>query len=511
MTDLHTIGRWISDNARIFGDHVALDDSGLQITYTELEQRVAHLADALLGAGYGPGDRIASVTGNGASHVVLLFACARTGIALAPLSWRLSPAELAAQLTIIDPMLIVHQSELASLTTAALDRLPEQPPCVLTTDLESAVPARRHRTPAGLERSPRDDDPLLILFTSGSSGTPRAAVLTQANCFWTNLSFSRTVPLTHNDVVLSVMPQFHSGGWNVQPLLALWVGATVVLERHFDARRTLRLLAERRVTAMMAVPMQYHMVAMSPGFESADLSALTTAVVGGAPMPAPLLRTFHSRGVALVQGYGLTEASPNVLCLPAADAYSHVGSAGKPYPHLDVAIADPATGEHLDGQATGELLVRGPGVFAGYFRDAAATAERMAGDWLRTGDLVHRDADGYHTILERLDDVMVVGGENVHPSEVEAVLSQHPAVAHCAVVGITDDARGQVPWAWVVRAPIPVDEQELAAHCRALLANHKVPRRFIWTDALPTANLDKVRRAVLRKEAESWQHSAPTT
>nr|WP_255622537.1 AMP-binding protein [Tessaracoccus sp. OS52] len=506
------MGRWVSDNARVFGNHVALDDSGLEVTYTELESRIAALAGALTDAGYGPGDRIATVTSNCATHVVLLFACARTGIALAPLSWRLSATELTAQLEIVDAVLVVHQSELASLTRSALDRLPEPPPSVLTTEVEARVPPREHRTPVTLPRPAQDDDPLLVLFTSGSSGAPKAAVLTHSNCFWTNLSFSRTVPLTHDDVVLSVMPQFHSGGWNVQTLLALWVGATVVLERHFDARRTLRLLTERRVTALMAVPMQYHMVATSPGFETSDLSALRTAVVGGAPMPAPLLRTWHARGVALIQGYGLTEASPNVLCLPAADAYSHAGSAGKPYPHLDVAVADLATGEHLDGEAEGELLVRGPGVFAGYLGDPEATAARMAGEWLRTGDLVNRDADGYYTILERLDDVMVVGGENVHPSEVEQVLLQHPAVANCGVVGAPDDARGQVPWAWVVRKPeVPVDEHELAAHCRGLLAAHKVPRRFIWADELPTAGLSKVQRSALRKEAQAWSHSVPTT
>lgn len=484
---------------------------GLLHTYAELESRIAAMAAALTEAGYGPGDRIATVTGNCATHVVLLFACARTGIALAPLSWRLSGPELATQLAIVDPVMVVHQSELASLTGSATERLPEPPPSVLTTELEARVPRRAHRLPAQLPRAARDDDALLVLFTSGSSGAPKAAVLTHSNCFWTNLSMSRTVPLTHDDVVLSVMPQFHSGGWNVQTLLALWVGATVVLERHFDARRTLRLLTERRVTAMMAVPTQYHMVASSPGFDGADLSSLRTAVVGGAPMPAPLLRTWHNHGVALIQGYGLTEASPNVLCLPADEAYTHAGTAGKPYPHIDVVVADPVTGEHLAGEAEGELLVSGPGVFAGYLGDPETTAARMANGWLRTGDLVRRDSEGYYTILERLDDLILVGGENVHPSEVEQVLLRHPAVVACGVVGVSDPARGEVPWAWVVRkADVPVDEQELASHCRHNLAGHKVPRRFIWADSLPTATLSKVQRSALRKEAESWL-SAPTT
>ncbi len=287
-------------------------------------------------------------------------------------------------------------------------------------------PTRKQPTARAVVRDVRDDDPLLLVFTSGTQGAAKGALLTHTNCFWTNLSLSRTAELTSRDVVLSVLPQFHAGGWNIQPLLAWWVGATVVLERTFEPDRVLQLIAERRVTTLMGVPTNYLMLAEHPEFENADLSSLRSAVVGGAPMPEPLLRTWHRRGVGLVQGYGLTEAGPNVLCLPDDEARARSGLAGKPYPHVEVAVADPVTGELLDGAARGELLVRGPGVFAGYFRDPDATARALAGGWLHTGDLVERDTDGYFRIVDRLKDIFIVGGENVSPAEVEAVLGPAP-------------------------------------------------------------------------------------
>ena len=225
--------------------------------------------------------------------------------------------------------------------------------------------------------------------------------------------------------MLQVLPQFHVGGWNVQSLLAWWKGATVVLEREFDPARALRLIEEKRVTTMMGVPATYLFMANEPLFERADLSSLRLVVVGGAPMPEALLETWQRRGVEIVQGYGLTEAAPNVLCLAPEDAVRKTGWAGKPYPYVDVALSDEE-----------ELLVRGPNVFAGYWRNPEATADAFTADgWLRTGDVAERDDEGNYRIKGRLKDMVISGGENVYPAEVEAVLHEHPAVVEAAVVG----------------------------------------------------------------------------
>lgn len=507
MAGHHTVGRWLSDSARTFPDRVAVDDRGVQTTYAGLERRVGRLVQRLTDAGYRPGDRIATLTGNSVDHVVVLFACARLGLALVPLSWRLAAAEVADQLAIADPHLVILEAEYAPIAQQALGMLPEPPPSTGFAALETGVPARTHREPAGPARDVRDEDPLLILFTSGSTGRPKAAVLTHATCFWTNLSLSRTVPLTRDDVVLALMPQYHAGGWNVQPLLAWWVGATVVLERTFDPRRILELIRTRRVTAMMGVPTHYHVLATYRGFATTDLSSLRTAMVGGAPATAPLLRTWHGRGVRLTQGYGLTEAGPNVLCLMPEDAFDHVGSAGRPYHHVEVALADPTTGALVEGAATGELLVRGPGLFSGYFRDPEASRLVMVDGWLRTGDLVTRDADGYHTVLDRLDDVYITGGENVSPAEIEKVLLRHADVDSAAVVGIPDERWGEVGVAFVVRRTgALVDVAELRAHCRQLLAAFKVPVRFELVDDLPYGPSDKLSRRTLSALAARTTH-----
>jgi fatty-acyl-CoA synthase len=354
---------------------------------------------------------------------------------------------------------------------------------------------RPQRGDGGARVGPRDDDGLLLVYTSGTTGRPKGALLTHANCFWTNLSFDRVAGVGAEDTVLQVLPQFHVGGWNVQPLLAWWKGATVVLEPTFDPARALELIAEKRVTTMMGVPATYLFMAEQPGFETADLWTLRRAVVGGAPMPEALLETWHERGVEIVQGYGLTEAAPNVLCLPPEDAARKRGFAGKPYPHVDVALRD-ERGRIVEGPAEGELLVRGPNVFAGYWRNPEATAEAFADGWLVTGDVAERDAEGYYRIVGRTKDMVISGGENVYPAEIENVLHEHPAVAEAAVVGVPDERWGEACLAFVVlRADAA--EEELLRHCRDRLARYKVPKGVRVVEALPRNALNKVVKSEL--------------
>jgi fatty-acyl-CoA synthase len=237
---------------------------------------------------------------------------------------------------------------------------------------------------------------------------------------------------------------------------------------------------------MMGVPATYLFMAQQPGFAEADLSSLERAVVGGAPMPEALLETYADRGVAIVQGYGLTEAAPNVLCLPPEDALRKLGSAGKPYPLVDVRLS----GEH-------ELQVSGPNVFPGYWRNAAATAAAFTDDgWLRTGDVAERDDDGCYRIKGRLKDMFISGGENVYPAEVEAVLHEHPHVADAAVVGVTDERWGEVGIAFVVADG--VGEAELVDWCRARLARFKVPKSFRFIGEIPRNGMGKVQKQELR-------------
>ncbi|HET9507499.1 MAG TPA: long-chain fatty acid--CoA ligase [Gaiellaceae bacterium] len=474
-----TLGRWIRDRARTTPSRVAVEFLGRETTYAELDERSGRLAAGLLGAGVRPGDRVATLTGTSPEHVVVFFACAKAGLVLLPLNWRLAPAELAYQLADAEPAVLLASAEHAATARTLHERV---------AGLEDLAAAGGDELP-----DVADDDGLLLVYTSGTTGRPKGALLTHANCFWTNLSFDRVAGVADDDVVLSVLPQFHCGGWNVQPLLAWWKGARVVLEPSFDAARTLELIPSARVTTMMGVPANYLFMANEPAFAGADLSSLRRAVVGGAPMPEALLETWHERGVEIVQGYGLTEAAPNVLCLPPEDAARKRGFAGKPYPHVDVALRDSESGRLLEGSGEGELVVRGPNVFAGYWRDPEGTAAAFADGWLLTGDLAARDEEGYYRIVGRLKDMVISGGENVYPAEIENVLHEHAAVAEAAVVGVPDERWGEACLAFVVLvAGTEAGDDELLDFCRERLARYKVPREVRFVERLPRNALNKV-------------------
>ena len=478
-----TLGRWIRDRARTTPARVAVDCAGVETTYAELDDRSERLAAGLLEAGLVPGDRVATLTAASTEHVVVFFACAKAGLILMPLNTRLAEPELRFQLEDAEPAVLLHSPEESERARSLTDR---------SAGLEELVLNQHKRSFDG----PADDDGLLLVYTSGTTGKPKGALLTHANCFWTNLSFDRVAGIGAEDTVLQVLPQFHVGGWNVQPLLAWWKGATVVLEPTFDPARALQLIAEKRVTTMMGVPASYLFMAQEPGFAKADLWTLRRAVVGGAPMPESLLERWHERGVEIVQGYGLTEAAPNVLCLPPENAARKRGYAGKPYPHVDVALRDVETGALLDGAAEGELLVRGPNVFAGYWRDPESTAAAFADGWLLTGDVAARDDEGYYRIVGRTKDMVISGGENVYPAEIENVLHEHPAVREAAVVGVPDERWGEACLAFVVLAG-EATEAELRDHCRSRLARYKVPKAVRFVDSLPRNALDKVAKSEL--------------
>jgi fatty-acyl-CoA synthase len=492
VTGLLTLDHWIRDRAALTPDRVAIESPDRAITYRELDERSDRLARTLLDAGLRRGDRLATLTPNSPENVEAFFACAKAGFMLMPLNWRLSPAELDYQLSDAEPALLLvdpEHDELAARLTAAPERR-------LLGDIGVGG--------APIPRLVEDEDGLLLVYTSGTTGRPKGAVLTHANCFWTNLGFDLSTGVSGEDVVLQVLPQFHCGGWNVHPLLAWWKGARVVLEREFDADRCLELIQSRGITQLMGVPAIYLFLSQAAGFADADLSSLRRAVVGGAPMPETLLETWQRRGVDIVQGYGLTEAAPNVLCLPPEDARRKLGYAGKPYPYVTCALRDAATGDLLEGAAEGELVVRGPNVFAGYWRNEEATAEVLDGGWLRTGDIAERDAEGYYRIRGRLKEMFISGGENVYPAEVEHVLMQHGAVGDVAVVGVPDERWGEVGAAFVVlEAGATASDDELREHCCSLLARYKVPKSFTFVVELPRSAMNKVLKDELRAAHEA--------
>ena len=329
-------------------------------------------------------------------------------------------------------------------------------------------------TPSPPRREVEDDDGLLLIYTSGTTGRPKGAVLTHANCFWTNLSFDLATGLTGDDVVLQVLPQFHCGGWNVQSLLTWWKGGKVVLERSFDAARVLGLLAEKRVTTMMACRRSTSSSRRSRASPRRTCRTSASRSSAARRCPTSCSATWQARGIEIVQGYGLTEAAPNVLCLPPEDAMRKLGSAGKPYAFVEMRLGD-----------EGELEVRGPNVFPGYWRNPEATAEVLA----RRLALHRRRGRGATTRATTGSSAgsrtcTSPGARTSIPAEVESVLHEHPAsrTRRSSACPTSAGARsGSRSWSLAE----PVDDEALIAHCRERLARYKVPKRVRFVDALP--------------------------
>ena len=505
MSDPHAVGRWVSDRARLHPEKIAIACGEHELSYLELDTASSRLAGWLLARGLAPGERVAVLAENRFEQVVLLFACAKAGLIFFPMNVRLTNEELAAQLELMAPGAWFVSS-------AQSPRVDDVVTSVSGAPLDLEATLKELTQVDGVELPPvRADDGLAIIATSGTTGRPKGVLLTHANFFWTNLSLDLVAPITHEDVVLQVLPQFHIGGWNVQPMLAWWKGATVVLESAFDPRRTLALIKERRVTTMAGVPTTYQMISQHSDFEHSDLSSLRSVVVGGAAMPYTLVEQWHARGVALYQGYGLTESAPNVFCLDDADALSHPCSVGRPYPYVEAALFDRAREEFIDGPGQGELLVRGPSVFPGYWRDLDATAAVMHEGWLRTGDVAARDRDGYYRIVGRAKEMFVTGGENVYPVEVENVITSFDGVVSAAVVSVADATWGESGVAFVECAfDDSIDVVALAAHCRTRLAGYKVPVRFVVVAELPRNAVGKIDKSALRAQARAANRAGPS-
>lgn len=403
--------------------------------------------------------------------LVLLFAAARAGAILVPLNWRLTAAEHRAILADCAPRYLVAEEEFAA--HAKTLGVPLVPP---------APPADGSR-PEGC-----DDDPLLIVYTSGTTGRPKGAVLTQSALLWNGFNSIHAHDLSQSDHVLSALPMFHVGGLNNQTLPALQAGARVTLHPRFEAGRWLADVAARRPTLSLLVPAAMQAVISHPHWAQTDLSSLRLLNTGSMVVPRSLIRAFHARSIPVGQIYGCTETAPIATVLLREDAMRKEGSAGKPAAHCEVRIVQ------------GEIQVRGPNVMRGYWNDAEATRAAFDGEWFRTGDLGRFDEEGFLWITGRAKDVIISGGENIHPAELENVLADCPAIAEAAVIGVPDPKWGEVPCACIVLRPGDhLTEAEVLGLFEDRLARYKHPRRIVFLENLPKNALGKVQREELRR------------
>ncbi|CAK7282791.1 acyl-CoA synthetase [Streptomyces misionensis] len=488
----HGIGSWTARRARKTPHRLAVVHQGSRYTYAQLHDRTTRLAHHLRSLGVRRGDRVAFLGPNHPAFLETLFAAGRLGAVFVPLNTRLADAELRHCLTDSGTSVLVHSPSFGAFAAASgVGRL------VAVDDTYDKALAQAPNSP--VDESVALDDLMMIMYTSGTTGRAKGAVLSHANLTWNSFNTLVDADFASDEVTLLSAPMFHTAALNMTCLPTFLKGGTLILEESFSPSRTLDLVEEHGVTVMFGVPTMFQQIAAEERFTEADLSSVRKMMCGGAPVPRALIRTYEQRGLRFLQGYGMTEASPGVCLLDAENALAKAGSAGVPHFFNDVRIADPA-GHDAERGERGELLVEGPTIMSGYWGLPDATATAFTDGWFRTGDVAIADEDGYVTIVDRVKDMIISGGENIYPAEVEKALYEHPAVADCAVIGIPDEKWGEVGRAVVVLAPdAEVGAEEILAFLDSRLARYKIPKSVVLADALPRSGAGKLLKPRIRE------------
>lgn len=494
---------WIAHFGRRTPDKVAAVDlaSERQFTYAQFDARISRLAAHLRNQNnIKRGDRVAVLALNTTDTLEVQFACGRIGAIFLPLNTRLTVPELQYIVGDAAPALMIHDADLA-VVALAVARLCNVPAALLLGaggSYEAAIMASKPLDSAEIVTL---DDTSTIMYTSGTTGQPKGAIITHGMTFWNCVNLGGPAYISPSSVLLTVLPLFHTGGLNCYTNPVLHAGGTVLIMRAFDPGRALQLISDpsRRINVFFGVPSIYQFMAQHPAFATADFSRLVIGGVGGAPMPVPLLKVWEERGVALQQGYGMTETSPAVLTLDREDAARKAGSSGKPVLHTEVRIVRPDGADAAVGEL-GELWVRGPNITPGYWNRPDADKSSFTDGWLHTGDAARIDEEGFYYIVDRWKDMYISGGENVYPAEVENVLHQLVAIAEAAVIGIPSEQWGETGMAIIAVKPgHSITEAEIHAHCEANLARFKRPHLIRFVDALPRNATGKIHKPTLRK------------
>lgn len=492
----------LTNRARLTPEREALLEweTGRRFTYAALNERANRCANWLCSHGVGYGDRVSILAHNSVAYLDLFYGCAKIGAVFAPLNWRLVAGELRYILGDCRPKLLLVGEEFEE-TAAALQ------PHTAEMGIEDVVPLARyaaalprqeaHEPPRPAALSP--ETPHCILYTSGTTGRPKGAIIPQRQVLWNCINTAISWGLTEHDVSPVFTPLFHAGGLFAFMTPLHYLGGRVILTRGFDVEESLRIIIEEQCTVILGVPTLFQMWLNSPGFDDIDFSHVHFFISGGAPCPVALMEEWRQRaGTVFRQGYGLSEVGPNCFSMTDAESAPKSGSVGKPIFHSKMRLVD-ENGRDVPVGATGELLIKGPHVCAGYLNNPEATAEAITDGWFHTGDMARRDADGFYYIAGRFKDMIISGGENVYAAEVEAVLQQHDAVQACALIGLPDEQWGEVGLMITVLKPDQTaTEAELREHCYNHLARYKVPKQIIFAPELPYSPYGKVQKAELR-------------
>ncbi|MDX2234484.1 MAG: long-chain fatty acid--CoA ligase [Hyphomonadaceae bacterium] len=484
--------------ARLGPDRVALRDIArdVTLTYAALEARVARCAGLMVASGVGHGDRVGVLCRNRIAFFEVLLACARIGAVMVPLSWRAPVAELEGLLADSAPKLLFFGAEDAESAV----QLSTKRRIGFDEDYEMRL---RDATPAVARDFIPAEECWYLIYTSGTTGAPKGVVQTHRMAHANYVNIAQAIDLTGADVTLNFLPLYHTAGINLHTLPVLMAGGAVLVAPSFDAGTVLEVLKREKLTVMFAVPAVYQQLAMHPDFATSPLSQVRSWACGGAPLPDALVEAYRAHGIRVQNGMGMTETGPTAFLATPGNAWTKIGTVGRPQLLTAVRIVD-ADGADVQEGETGELLFAGPAVTPGYWNKPAETAAAFIdGVWLKSGDLARRDAEGDYFIVGRAKDMYISGGSNVYPAEVENVLADHPGVLEAAIVGEPDDRWGEVGCAYILPRPgqtLP-SEAELTDFVRTRLAAYKTPKRFVFVTEFPRTAAGKVQKHKLKELA----------
>ncbi len=499
---------WLERRAQLSPDKTAIIDAatGDELTYRQLNERATRLANFLRErCAVKSGDRISILAMNRAEILEAFFAAAKLTAILVPLNYRLAQPELQYILEDCEPKALLYESNFSPLVARLSHETTIEHYLPLDESEDAAISYEEALSSAGSDSIKVEnfdaEMPVLIIYTSGTTGRPKGALLSHRMLTWNSINTNLNWDLVSSDITTVHAPLFHTGGFNVLTLPLLHVGATVIILRTFDAERVLELIEQYRCTFFFGVPTMYQMMWESPGFETTDFSSLRYFISGGAPCPLPLIEAFQKRGV-FTQGYGLTEVGPNCFKLGVEDSVRKAGSIGFPSFHSEARIVD-EKGHDVECGRVGELILSGGHVCSGYWQNMAATEAALSGGWFYTGDLARQDTEGYYYIVGRAKDMIISGGENIYPAEVEAVLHDHPAVASAALIGLPDAKWGETPVAVIIkREGKIVTADEIINFCEGKLARYKIPGCVFFVEEFPLLASGKIFKRLLKEEIE---------
>lgn len=491
------IAYWIEKRAQMNPNRIACITEQEQLTYREFHKRIQQTASYLYHK-YKviKGERIAILSQNNLEYVILLFAIAKLQCIAVPLNIRLNVNELSFQLKDSGTVILVYESPFEEMAKSLQKELNLR---LINID----VLKEDHNFEKIVETESIDEHaPYIICYTSGTTGKPKGAVLTQSNMFWNAINNVLAIDLTSKDKSIVLLPLFHIGGIGLFAFPTLFVGGTIVIPGKFEPNKAVEMIEKYQVTIVMGVPSIHLAILHYPAFQKTKLHSVRWFYSGGAPCPKELIDAFTEKGYLFGQGFGMTETSPTIFMLSREDAKRKKGSIGKPVLFAEVKLVDEA-GKEVDKGEVGQLLVRGPILLKEYWNRPDATAESIKEGWFYTGDLARMDEEGFYYIVGRKKEMIISGGENIYPLEIEQVINQLPEVLEAAVVGIVDPKWGEVPIAFIVtNEGASITEHDVKQHCLQKLAKYKVPKEVHFVKELPKNATGKIQKTVLPKLRE---------